>query len=144
MDKINWSILEALQQNARMSFAEIGRQVGLSAPAVAERMEKLEEAGIIRGFTVNLNMEKLGYALSAIVSLKIYNGRQKDFIQFASTAPEVHECHKVTGHNCFLLKLYVKKAGDLDVLVSRIAEYGEPVTSVILSSPVEQKVVSHK
>lgn len=141
MDKLNWSILRVLQENSRLSFAEIGRQVGLSAPAVAERVQKMEEAGIIKDYGISLDLGKLGYTLQALISFKAHAGKLHRFLELLQQMPEVRECYRVTGNYCLLMKVAVKEAQDLEQLINIFVEYGEPTTSVILSNPVSSKPI---
>jgi Lrp/AsnC family transcriptional regulator, leucine-responsive regulatory protein len=139
-DKLSGSILKALQENARSSFAEIGRKVGLSAPAVAERIQKLEEAKVIRGYHVDIDPQKLGYTLQALIMFESRNGKSSAFAEYITTVSEVTECHRVTGTYCFVFKIAVQSSQHLDKLINSFSEYGEPTTSVILSSPVAPRI----
>lgn len=141
LDKLHWNILALLQENARYSFAEIGRKVGLSAPAVAERVQKLEEIGVIKRFGVDLDFGKLGYSLKASILFKAQNGKMQSFLAHISQMPEVYQCDRITGEYCLVMKVIVKHPNDLENIINQFSEYGEPTTSVILSSPVEYKVV---
>src|SRR5881227_26823 len=105
IDKTNWAILACLQENARASLADIGREVGLSAPAVAERILKLEEAEIIRGYRVDLDYEKAGHALKAFIAFSAHSGRFLSFLSYIEKLEEVIECHRVTGNHCIFLKV---------------------------------------
>ncbi|MBC5992055.1 Lrp/AsnC family transcriptional regulator [Pontibacter cellulosilyticus] len=141
MDKLNWAILTVLQENSRLSFAEIGRQVGLSAPAVAERVQKLEDNGVIKGYGITLDLSKLGYTLQALVAFKAHAGKLPRFLELLQTMPEIRECYRVTGSECLMMKVAVKQAQDLELIINVFVEYGEPTTSVILSNPVSSKPV---
>jgi Lrp/AsnC family leucine-responsive transcriptional regulator len=140
LDKTSWSILACLQENARASFADIGREVGLSAPAVAERMVKLEEAGIIQGYRIEVDYEKTGYALKAFVAFTAHSGKLVPFLKYIGTLDEVLECHRVTGNHCIFLKVAVSNSGRLQELLARMMEYGDTTTSVILSSPITHRI----
>ncbi len=140
MDKLNWAIVKLLQQNARLSYVEIGREVGLSAPAVAERIQKMEEKGLIKGYGVNLALSEIGRPLTAFVSLKLHAGKLTDFLVVVKGLPEIFECHRVTGNECLIMKAALKSPLHLEKLINKLMEFGEPTTSVILSSPVEHKV----
>lgn len=141
LDTINWKILEILQANSRVALKEISQAVGLSSPSVAERIQKMEESGIIEGFTTKLNMENLGYGLGVYISIKIRFGLVEKFEQFIQTVPEICECHKLTGHDCMLMKGFVRDPKHLENLNSRLAVYGELTTSLILKSLVKNKII---
>ncbi len=143
LDKTSWSILACLQENARASFADIGREVGLSAPAVAERMTKLEDAGIILGYRIEVDYEKTGYALKAFVTFVAHSGKFNSFLNYIEKLDEVLECHRVTGNCCIFLKIAVKNSGHLQQLLTSMMEYGETTTSVILSSPITHRIFSN-
>ncbi len=140
IDKSNWLILEELQRNARVPLTEISKKVGLSSPSVAERIQKMEEAGIINGYTAMINMEALGNSLGIYISIKIRFGQVKNFEEYVKTVPEICECHKLTGHDCMLMKGYVKNPKHLENLNERLTVYGELTTSLILTSIVSDKV----
>jgi len=134
LDNLNSKIINELQRNGRQSFAEIGRSVGLSAPAVAERVQKLEEIGVIRGYSVLLDLEKLGFPVQAQITLKTATTDFRNFVSKLDQFPEVLECTKLTGENCASLKVAVKNNSELEGLIDRLTEYGHPNTSIILSS----------
>ena len=140
IDKTSWSILACLQENARASFADIGREVGLSAPAVAERMIKLEEAGIIQGYRIEVDYEKTGYALKAFIAFTAHSGKLIPFLNYIGKLDEVLECHRVTGNHCIFLKVVVGNSGHLQELLAHMMEYGETTTSIILSSPITHRI----
>jgi Lrp/AsnC family transcriptional regulator, leucine-responsive regulatory protein len=142
LDKTSWSILACLQENARASFADIGREVGLSAPAVAERMIKLEEAGIIKGYRIDVDYEKTGFGLKAFITFTAHSGKFTSFLNYIGKLDEVLECHRVTGNYCIFLKIVAQNSGHLQQLLTSMMEYGETTTSVILSSPITHRVFS--
>lgn len=126
-----------LQSNGRLSFTEIGKIVGLSAPAVADRIIKMEEAGIIRGYRAVLELEKLGLPVKAIISFKAYSGKLESFLTLIRSKQEIQECHRVTGEHCLILKVAVATTKELEKIIDLFIGYGEPTTSMILSSPTE-------
>ena len=140
VDRLNWQILEELQKNARAPLTEISKKVGLSSPSVSERIQKMEEAGILKGYGAILDMEALGYSLGVYISIKIRFGQVKSFEEFIKTVPEICECHKLTGHDCMLMRGHVKNPRHLEDLNERLTVYGELTTSLILSSIVESKI----
>ncbi len=142
IDKSNWLILKELQTNARVPLTEISKKVGLSSPSVAERIQKMEDAGIIEGYTAKINMEALGNSLGIYISIKIRFGQVKNFEEYVKTVPEICECHKLTGHDCMLMKGYVKNPKHLENLNERLTVYGELTTSLILTSIVSERVYS--
>ncbi|MEM7485682.1 MAG: Lrp/AsnC family transcriptional regulator [Bacteroidota bacterium] len=142
IDETNWKILEILQSNARTALKDIAKEVGLSSPTVAERIQKMEESGVIETYTSKINMERLGYLLGVYISIKIRFGQVQHFEAYISSVPEICECHKLTGHDCMLMKGYVKNPKHLENLNERLAVYGELTTSLILNTIVDKKIYS--
>lgn len=140
VDELNWKILALLQQNARRPLKEIAKEVGLSSPAVADRIQKMEYAGIIVRHTTTLDMEKLGYPLGVYISIKIRFGQVERFEEYIKTVPEIVECHKLTGNDCMLMKGSVRDPEHLENLNTRLAVYGELTTSLILKSILKHRV----
>lgn len=141
LDPINWKIIHLLQQNARMSFAELGKAVHLSAPAVAERVKKLEEQGVLQGYSVRLNLDKLGYPIIAQIQARVFLGKEPDFIRFVQSRAEVLECNNVTGEKAFLLKVAVGTMGQLDQLLEAFSKLSETNSMIVLSQIVADKVI---
>src|SRR5438874_11720869 len=106
LDDVDWRLIEALQEDGRMSFAELGRRVSLSPPAVAERVQRLERAGVITGYRAELDPRRLGYQLTAIVRVKPAAGRLPKIPELAREIPEVAECHRITGEDCFFMTVH--------------------------------------
>ncbi|HNP87105.1 MAG: Lrp/AsnC family transcriptional regulator [Chloroflexi bacterium SZAS-1] len=136
LDDINWKLLRLLQANARSSFSDLGRAVGLSAPAVAERVRRLEEAGVIDGYYAAVNPAKVGLPLLAFMRLAEVGDRGERVAALARNLPEVLECHRVTGSDSFLLKIMAISIAHLEALIDRFNPYGQVTTSIVLSSPV--------
>lgn len=134
VDKLNEKIIRELQKNGRQSFAEIGRTVGLSAPAVVERVQKMEEAGIITGYRVSLDLEKLGFRVQAQITLKTTTTDFRNLVARLDQFPEVLECVKLTGENCASLRVAVRNNSELEDLIDRLTGYGHPNTAIVLSS----------
>lgn len=141
MDDVAWRILEALQENARLTYSELGRQVGLTPPAVAERVRRLEEAGIIVGYRAELNVDKLGLPIKAIIRLAPRGHEARQVAQVLRALPEVLQCHHVTGEDCYVLTVAIPSVGHLERLLERLLTYGETTTSMVLSSPVTHRVI---
>lgn len=141
LDAVAWRILEALQKNARQSFAEIGRQVGLSTPAVAERVHRLEEAGVITGYHVALDVAKLGVPIRVLVRLTIPGGDlqvSRSVVAIKEMA-EICRCHRVTGAESFVIEAHVVSIRHMEALIDRLSALGATSTSTVLSSPVERR-----
>ncbi len=142
IDAINWKILEMLQTNARVALKEMASEVGLSSPTVAERIQKLEDTGVIQSYEAKINLEKLGYSLGVYITIKIRFGQTQRFEEFIKTVPEISECHKLTGRDCMLLRGVVRDPKHLEELNIRLAVYGELTTSLILNSIMDGKIYS--
>jgi Lrp/AsnC family leucine-responsive transcriptional regulator len=133
MDDLNWSILEELQKNARLSTTEIGRRVGLSAPAVADRIEKMEELGIIKGYHTLLDFDKLDLTIRAFILFKTNNLKHTELIKLVDSIPEVIEWNTITGSYAVLLKIATDTSDRLAKIIEQLEEFGETNTSLILS-----------
>jgi Lrp/AsnC family leucine-responsive transcriptional regulator len=129
-------ILALLQQEGRRSFADIGREVGLSTPAVKRRVDRLEEAGVIRGYHADIDPRALGYELSVILRIRPSARMIPKVADLAQRTPEVTECHRVTGDDCFIMHINVRDVMHLEELIDRFVLYGQTTTSIVQSSPV--------
>jgi Lrp/AsnC family leucine-responsive transcriptional regulator len=134
IDSKDIEILEALQANARAPLSEIGRSIGLSQPAISERVKRLEEAGVIEGYSARINPRALGLALMAIVRLRTTHEHIKTCLKKFSEIQHIIEVHRVTGEDCFVLKVLVPAPEDLETIVDRIAGFGAVTTSLVLRS----------
>jgi Lrp/AsnC family leucine-responsive transcriptional regulator len=142
VDAINLRLLAELSEDARLSQAELGRRVGLSAPAVAERLSRLERAGVITGYRTDVAPEALGYTLAAVLRMRPAPRQIPKAADVARATPEVVECHRVTGEDCFYMKLHVRSVEHLEEVIDRFTPYGQTTTSIIQSSPVERRGLS--
>ena len=133
LDDLNWKILLELQKNARISNAEIGRRIGLSAPAVAERIEKLEEAGVIQGYQPILDYDKLNLAVKVFISFKSLAMKHAEMVKKIDKMPQITEWYTITGDCCMLLKVVVASTKELEILIEELGRYGDTTTSIILS-----------
>ncbi len=141
LDKLNWKILEALQKNARQSFTEIGKAVGLTSPAVAERVKKMEEKGIIKGYKVHVSYNKTGHQLRAVITLKAFMGRLKPFLEKVMEFREVINCYRITGNENIIMEVVLYDQAHLEEFIDKLITYGETRTHVILSNVVDQAPV---
>ena len=130
-----------LQENARLSFRQMGESVGLTAPAVAERVRRLEDSGVIKGYSVELELNKVGLPIVAFVHLTINNQQSTRFRQAVVDMPEIIECHCVTGNESYILKVAVRSVSHLEHLLLTVANYGEVRTSLVLSSQVTRRII---
>ena len=144
LDDVGWKILAELQDNARVSFAELGRRVGLSAPAVTERVRKLEDAGIITGYHAAINLEKIGLPITAMVRIGNPGKKSPEVSRLAEAMPEVLECHRITGQEGFILRVSVPSVHLLEDLLDRFEPYGATTTSLVLSSPVPRRTIERE
>ncbi|WP_245573801.1 Lrp/AsnC family transcriptional regulator [Neptunomonas japonica] len=138
IDNINRRILKALQHNARISYAELGKQVHLSAPAVAERIRKLEQEGVISGYSVSVDMDKLGLPVVAIVQCKVFRAMERQFKELLLTIPDIIECYNTTGEQAFVIKMATVSMARLDEILELFGDMSDTNTMMILSTPVHR------
>jgi Lrp/AsnC family leucine-responsive transcriptional regulator len=136
IDAVNRRLLAELQADARLSLAELGRRVGLTAPAVGERLQRLQEAGVVRGYHADVDPRALGYALSAVLRIRPAARQIPTVADLARRTPEVVECHRITGEDCYLMKLHVRDVEHLEEVIDVFTPFGQTTTSIVQSSPV--------
>lgn len=136
LDGTGIAILTELQRDGRLSYSELARRVGLSTPAVIERVRKLEDAGVIEGYGVRLNLEALGYGVIALIEVKTDPTRYKKMLEFAESTREIRECYFVTGESSFVTRVVCRSITELQALIERLSMFGSTRTSVVLSSPI--------
>jgi len=136
LDDIDWTILQELQENARITFAELGRRVGLSTPATAERVHRLEDAGVIVGYRAQVNPSAVGFPVQAFIRVSVAGDKLTKFATLAQRCPEVLECHRVTGSESFIIKVAVSDIQHLEVVIDSLMPYVATTTSMVLSSAV--------
>jgi len=139
LDEIGRNMLSVLQENARLSYAEIGRRIGLSPAATAERLKRMEDAGIITGYRLDLDREALGLPILAIVRMSCDGVKYRPFLKAVKGLENVVECHHVAGGDAFILKVVAPSVEELERLVEKLLDYGVPTTSVVFSSPVARR-----
>lgn len=142
LDPVDWHILQLLQENGRSSYAEIGRAVSLSAPAVTDRVRRMEEAGAIEGYHAHLNPAKVGLPVLAFIRVSVPRGKYPKFTVLVDQLSSVIECHHVTGAEAFILKVAVASVEELETLVGQLGSYGDTMTSVVMSSPVKRRTLT--
>jgi Lrp/AsnC family transcriptional regulator, leucine-responsive regulatory protein len=132
-------LLHELQSNARLSLAELARRIGLSPTATGERLKQMEETGIVRACTIGIDRESLGLEVLAFIRMSCPGQNYHRFLDYVQTLEEIRECHHLTGGDDFLLKVTTTNLADLEALIEALLPYGNPVTSLVLSSPVEHR-----
>ncbi|MGD2180757.1 Lrp/AsnC family transcriptional regulator [Lusitaniella coriacea] len=141
LDNTSWQILAILQENARIPFKELGKQVKLSAPAVAERVRKLEEAGIITRYRAELDLEKLGLLITAFVTFRSFPDKCDELKQLLNETPEVQSSYRITGSDHYIARVSVTSVGHLEQLVDRFIPYATITTSIVLSKPFAERAI---
>ncbi|MEU2117834.1 Lrp/AsnC family transcriptional regulator [Streptomyces sp. NPDC016459] len=141
-DATDWRILEALQAEGRASFADLARTVSMSPSAVTERVRRLEEAGVIAGYTAIVDQDRLGLPILAFVRLRYPHGNYKPFHDLLGTTPQILEAHHVTGDDCFVLKVAARSMRHLEEITGKIATLGAVTTSIVYSSPLPRRSLS--
>jgi Lrp/AsnC family leucine-responsive transcriptional regulator len=136
LDDTNLRLLTELQADARLSLAELGRRVGLSSPAVAERLQRLEQEKVILGYHALLNPRALGLSLSAVIRVRPAPRQLHQVGELAVNTPEVVDCRRITGEDCYIMTAHVRSVEHLEEVIDRFAAYGQTTTSVVQSSPV--------
>ena len=142
MDKIDLKIIELLQKNARFPLKHLAEEVFLSTPAVSSRIEKLQEAGIITGYTANINPIKLGYNIKAFINLVVSPKQKTDFYPFIKSCPNVLECNCVTGKYSMLIKVAYHTTEELDAFINEIQKFGNTETQIVFSTAVEHRGIN--
>ena len=141
IDKLNWKILKCLQQNARMSNTEIGRRVGISSPAVSERIKKMEDAEIIQGYTTFVSPFEAGYQLKSLITLRAIMGMLKPFLEKVKTYDEVVNCYRITGNENIVMEVVLKNQKHLETFIDQLITYGETKTQIVLSHVVKHSEI---
>ena len=136
IDDIARKLLDELQKDARISYAELGRRVGLSPSATAERLRRLEEGGVIRGYRADIDPAFFGFSVAAIIRMTCDGDHYNRFVTFLNSCEEVRECHHVTGSDALMIKVLVGSIEELEQLVMKLLRFGVPTTSVVLSTPL--------
>jgi Lrp/AsnC family transcriptional regulator, leucine-responsive regulatory protein len=141
LDAANLRLIEELQADARLTFAELGRRVGLSSPAVAERVARLEETGVITGYHAKIDPRALGFTLGVIIRIRPAPRELPKVAELARVTPEVVECHRITGEDCFFMKAYVRDVEHLEEVIDQFVLYGQTTSSIMQTSPVPARGV---
>ncbi|WP_412986172.1 Lrp/AsnC family transcriptional regulator [Pontimicrobium sp. IMCC45349] len=141
VDDINWKILQLLQENSRQTNTQIAKVVGVTSPAVAERIRKMEDAGIIKGYTATVSHYDTGYQLRALITVRAFMGRLKPFLQKVKSFEEVVNCYRITGNENIVMEVVLDNQMHLEKFIDQLITYGETKTQIILSNVIENNPI---
>ena len=139
LDEINLRLVAELMTDGRLGMAELGRRIGMSAPAVAERVQRLERAGVIVGYRAEVDPRALGFPVSAVVRIRPAPGQLQRIPDIARATPEVGECYRITGEDCYLMRVHLRSIDELEDLLDRFTPHGLTTTSIVHSAPVPRR-----
>ena len=139
LDDIARRLLDELQSNGRASYADLAKKAGLSPSAAAERMRRLEDAGVIRGYHADIDPEALGLSVTALIRMTADGAQYRPLLAFLEGNDQVRECYHVTGGDALMIKVLASSISDLEGLIMKLLHFGVPTTSVVLSTPVERR-----
>lgn len=143
LDNTDWAILHELQVDARLSYAEIGRRVGLSSPAVQERVRRMEDTGVIKGYRVDIEPMRVGLSVVAFSRLRQVNGRDRiNVIKTIQTTPEIIESYDIIGEDGFLLKIAASSNLHLDSVLMKFMPYGQTITGIVMKTYVDNRSIN--
>jgi len=142
LDRTDWQLLAELQRDGRSTYAELARAVAMSPSAVAERVRRLEEAGVISGYRATVDPDRAGLTVMAFVRLRYPTGNYRPFHALLDSTPEIVEAHHVTGEDCFVLKVLARSMRHLEEVAGRISGLGSVTTSVVYSSPLNGRSIA--
>ena len=141
LDDLNWKILQELSDNARISSSEIGRRIGLSAPAVSERIQKMEDQGFIKGYLALVDLDKIGLTIQAFISFRSRSLKHDDMVKMAENLPPIFEWHSVTGDASMIFKVATSSSYELETVIQQLQEHGDTSTSLILSGDTDLNLI---
>lgn len=141
LDQLNWKILKCLQSNSRQSNAEIGRQVGISSPAVSERIKKMEDLGVIQNYHTTVSPFEVGYQLKALITIRAFMGMLKPFLEKVKSFDEVINCYRITGNENIVMEVVLKNQKHLELFIDQLIVYGETKTQIVLSHVIKHNPV---
>ncbi len=142
IDSVSWKILQLLQDNARLSYRQIGEAIGLTAPAVTERVRRMEEAGLVKGYHAEIDLTKAGLSILAIIHLTCSSVQSPRFRKAVDEMPNVVECHCVTGNESYILKVAVPSVAALEHFLLELARFGDMRTSLVLSTQIYHRAIT--
>jgi Lrp/AsnC family transcriptional regulator, leucine-responsive regulatory protein len=139
LDEVNLRILTELQDSPRLPMAELARRIGMSAPSVTERVQRLERAGVIAGYRLDIDPAAVGLPVTAFARIRPMPGSLPKIAELAAELPEVTECYRITGEDCFLIKLHAPAIEQLEATLDQFLAYGNTTTSIVVSTPVPRR-----
>jgi Lrp/AsnC family leucine-responsive transcriptional regulator len=142
LDETSLRIMAELQADARLTLAELGRRVGLSSPAVGERVQRLERTGAIRGYHAALDPRALGLSLTVVIRIRPSPGQIQNVAELARNTPEVVECQRITGEDCYFMRAHVRDVEHLEEVIDHFVALGQTTTSIVQSAPVSQRGIA--
>ena len=141
LDRVNRRLLRELATEPRITMSALARRVGMSAPAVTDRVQRLEQAGVITGYRAEISPAALGLPVTAFVRIRPTAGQLPKIAELAAATPEVSECHRISGEDCFLIKIHAGAIEDLEAILDRFLTYGQTTTSIVVSTPVRPRTL---
>jgi Lrp/AsnC family transcriptional regulator, leucine-responsive regulatory protein len=144
LDDVGWQLLHLLQEYARLSFKELGQRVGLSSSSVAERIHRMEEAGILLGYHAEINLEKVGLSVMAFIRMSTPGQNSARIAMLLRDMPEILECYRLSGNEAFIMKVCVSSVKHLEILIDQLSQYGQPTTSLVLSIPLTRRILEKR
>ena len=141
LDEVNRRLLRELTAEPRITMSALARRVGMSAPAVSERIQRLERAGVITGYRTDISPAALGLPVTAFVRIRPTAGQLPKIADLAQKTPEISECHRISGEDCFLLKLHAATIEDIEKTLDCFLIYGQTITSIVVSTPVPPRTL---
>ncbi|MBO0831248.1 MAG: Lrp/AsnC family transcriptional regulator [Actinobacteria bacterium] len=141
LDPVNRRLLHELDREPRITMSALARRVGMSAPAVSERVRRLERAGVITGYRVDISPAALGLPVTAFVRIRPSAGQLTKIADLAQRTPEISECHRISGEDCFLIKVHAAAIEDLEKTLDSFLAYGQTITSIVVATPVPSRTL---
>ena len=141
LDDVNRQLLIELQADPRISMSALARKIGMSSPAVTERVQRMERTGMITGYRMDVNPAALGLPVTAFARIRPAAGQLPKIAELAASLPAISECHRITGEDCFLLKVHAAAVEDLEAILDQFLLYGQTITSIVVSSPVPPRAL---
>lgn len=141
LDRVDAAILRELSSDARIPRAELARRVGLSAPSVGDRIRRLEDTGVIAGYSVQIDPSKLGYGLTVVIRARPLPGEMQNMIEAIKKTPQIVSCDRISGDDCFIARAYVRDVSEMEAVIDKILPFGATNSSIVQSAPVPPRMI---